>query len=797
MSGLGTVQPMTPAETMQSKDGTVVTIDAETGEVYFDAPKPAVHRSKTAGKFDENLAETCSDGELAAMANDYLDGVNADIQSRQDFIQNRNKGIDLLGLKLDDASTVRGNRQSISRIKNPSLLKACMRSQSMSRGQLLPAAGPAKIQTISGEDEAKDKLARDFGQDFNYFLTDVDREYYEDTDRMLFYRAFEGSGYKKVYRDAILGHPVSRFVSMENLIVSEDARSLHGALRKTHELIYNPVQVQRMQALGGWLDVELGQPMQNLSPARRKVLESQGLSPVSTRSQDTSYTIYEGYFAFGKGDYGFADPLAHDDIPAPYRLTMDRDSRKVLALHRNWNKPDKKYRERDVFVKFGLVPGLGFLDYGFLHLIGNQVRVLTAIWQIMVDKGMLSNFPGGLKVKGVRAATNELNPGLGEWVEVDIGSMTSIKDALMAMPYGEISATFFQLAESIQKDVEALSGTLDIPTGQGTTNTPVGTILAMIEQQSQDLTAVQQRDHRAQKEELRLIRDLFVQHPEDLMHLQRPGSDRKWSDMVAEFTNFDLVPASDPNIPSQAHRILQNQFLATMAEKAPFLFGPAGLRKSMARVLTGTGINDAEDLLDSPANIAKAMASQNQPKGGGSGAAAAAKLQMELPLKQAELALEAEKLKNDKIDVQRKAAQEAAQETNDQKKTDADIQLSNQKIALEAAKLDHDRQALASEHSRGLAELAGTDGGESPEQQQADLEKTKAATFQAMGVGAAGFAKANETVAQGARDTEDFEEGTENGREVPPPAPKPTAGLAGTAKPAKTKPKGKTAKPKG
>lgn len=794
MSGLGTAVPMTDKDRMEASDGTTITIDDD-GNVYFEPPTPAYHRKQDDTKFDQNLAETLDDGALADIANDVLDGVNADILSRSEFISNYNKGVDLLGLKLDDAGTARGNRTSISRIKNPSLLKACMRSQSMSRGQLLPAAGPCKVQTISGESGDEDELARKFENDFNYFLTDIDRGYYTDTDRMLFYRAFGGSAYKKVYRDPILGRPCSRFTSLDSLIVSEDATSLADALRKTNELVYSPVQVARMQAAGGWLDTELGQPMQNISPARRKVLESQGLSAATTRSQDISHTIYETYWSFCPEDYGFDDRRTEGGMPAPYRLVMDRDSRKVLALHRNWKQGDKSFREKEVFVKYGLVPGLGFLDYGFLHLIGNQTRVLTAIWQILVDHGMIANFPSGLKVKGVRMQTNELNPSLGEWPEVDIGGAKSIKDALMGLPYGTIDGTFISLMQEIQKDVDALSGTLDIPTGQGSTNTPVGTILALVEQQAQDLTAVQQRDHRAQRDELRLLRDLFKEHPDDLKCLQRNGSKVDWAEKVQEFDNMDLVPASDPNIPSQAHRILINQFLVSLAEKAPQLFG-SNLQKVAERVLRSVGINDASDLLAPRAEFLAAYKQQQQGKPG-PGAAAAQKLQMELPIKQAELQLEAEKLKNEMVDTKRKAAQEAAQETNDAKKTEADIQLSNQKIALEAAKLEHDRQSLQSEHARGVAELAGAgDGQDSPEQQQADLEKTKAQTFAAMGSGAMGFAKAGETTAQGARDTEDFENGTENGREVPPAAPKATGSLQQPKSKTTTSKRGRKAKPK-
>lgn len=773
MSGLGIAVPMTDDDTKQvASNGMTITI-GDDGEVYFDHPAPAIRRERDPEKFDQNLAETLEDGVLNDIANDYLDGVSADIQSRQDFISNYNKGIDLLGLKLDEASSVRGNRTSISKIKNPSLLKACMRSQSNSRGQLLPAQGPAKVQTISGETTDEDTLARDFQQDLNYFLTEVDRGYYTDTDRMLFYRAFGGSAYKKIYRDPILKRPTSRFMSLDSLIVSEDASDLMDALRKTNELNYSPVQVRRMQKSGAWLDVSLGQPMQNTSPAKRKILESQGLSPVTTRSQDISHTIYEGYWSFDPEDYGFDDPMGEEGMPAPYRVVLDRDSRKVLALHRNWKKGDELFREKQVFVKYGLVPGLGFLDYGFLHLIGNQTRVLTAIWQIMIDKGMLSTFPGGLKVKGIRTATNELNPGLGEWVEVDIGSMKSIKDALMAMPYGEISGQFIQLMEMVQKDVDALSGTLEIPTGQGTTNTPVGTILAIIEQQAQDLTAVQQRDHRSQKDELRLLRDLFVENPEDLRHLQRKGSKRQWVDLVEEFADMDLVPASDPNVPSQAHRILINQFIVSLAEKAPQLFG-SRLQKVASRVLRSVGVNDADDLLAPPAEFLQAYAAQQ--KGGGknqSGQAALQKTQMELPLKQAQLELEEKKLAVEQQDTQRKAADEGAQAQLDQQEVQA-------KILKDKADIAHDQASLASAHTLGMAGLASDN--QADPQAEADLEKTRAQTFAAAGQGAMGFAKAQETVAQGARDAEAIENGEQ------PPTETPDASLAENPQPSTSKP---------
>lgn len=729
-----------PSDPMTSATGMTIVVNDD-GSVDQVFAAPAIRREPSSENFGANLAEEVNGPALSDIANDYMQGVDADIQSRSQFVANYLKGVDLLGLKIEEASGTRGSRQSISRIKNPALLKACVRSQSLARGQLLPAEGPCKVQTISGENTDEDELARNFEQDFNYFLTEVDKSFYPDTDQMLFRRAFAGSAFKKVYRDPILGRATSRAFSFESLIISEDASDLYSALRKTNELLYSPVDVKRMQMVkggGGWRDIPLSMPMQNDNQIRQKINQSQGLAPASTRSQDVSHTIYEGYWFIDPRDYGFDEPMAPEGLPIPYKVVIDRDSKQVLALHRNWKPKDEEFKERQVFVKYGLVPGLGFLDYGFLHLIGNQARVLSAIWQILIDKGMLANFPGGMKAKGVRGSTNEITPGVGEWSEVSIGNSDDIRKVFMAMPYGDISPGLIEMLKIVQADVEALSGTIDIKDNTSGT-TPVGTILAMVEQQAQDLTAVHQRDHRAQKEELCLLRDIFVENPEDLKWLQRKGSKRNWAEMTQEFADMDLVPASDPNIPSQTHRIMLSQYLVSMAEKAPQLFGPKGLRKTAASAMAMVGINDADDYLATVQEIAQAMQPPPPPQKGGSGAgqASLAKAQMELPLKQAQVQVDMQRVQNQEAVNQRQAANEAADAEDRRAKHQSDA-------ALSAAKLELARDEIAAEHAREVASMH-LDNQPDP-QDDADLRAKNASAFAAMGSGAASFAKAGETI---------------------------------------------------
>lgn len=734
-------------------DGMTIEINDD-GSVDFVYPAPAIRRSRSDSddSFGENLAHILPEGALQAIATDYLDGVASDILSRSQFIANYNRGIDLMGLKIEDPSSSRGSRQSISKIKHPALLEACAASTASAQGQLLPAGGPVKVASIGTTTDGQDKLARDFESDFNYYLTEIEKGYYPDTKRGLFLRAYGGTMFKKVYMDPIRRMPVSRCVSLTDLIISEDATDLESALRKTNEILMTSQQVRRMQLLGDWKDVHLGPAQINTSQARRKIMEVSGLAQAQTRQQDVEHTIYEGYGCFDPLDYGLEE-RAPEGLPLPYKVVIDKDSQQVMAVHRNWKKSDEEFRERQVFVKYGFVPGFGFLDLGYLHLIGNQTRALTAILQIMIDKGMLSTFPGGLKAKSIRMSTNEVNPGVGEWPDVDLGPFDDIRKAFMAMPYGEISQTFMALFTSIEQDVKRMGGTLELEIGEGRANVPVGTIMAMLEQQTQQMSAVHKSDHTSQKEELRLLRDLFVENPASLTRLARNPA-RKW-EVGAEFADLNIVPASDPNVPSQMHRIMQSQYILDLAMKAPPLFAGKEI-KTAARVLSAIGVANPESDLASQAEFNQAKQASGKPGKAPAGAAAAAKAAAEAPFKQGELALEDQRITLEREQNQREAAGDAA-----------DAEIKQDELALE-------RNKLASEHTRGLAEIAG-DNAPDP-MVEANLDKTKAQTFQAMGQGAAGFAKANETVQEGVRDQEAYETGAPQPGD---PSPAPASNTSG------------------
>lgn len=700
--GLGAQPTEIPDPTLDTSasDGVGITIN-EDGSVEIGPPE-SPELDPASGKFDENLADKLDSGTLSSVAEDIIEGVQADLMSRSGFIENYNKGLELLGLKIEESTTTRTQKRNVSRVGHPLLLEAVVRFQAQARAEILPAFGPCKVAEIGGSTEEQDQLASDLESDMNYFLTQVDKGYYSDFDRGLFALGFGGNLIKKAYHDPIKRLPLSRSIQIEDFIVSENASDLYDAQRKTHRIFMTAGEIKKMQFAKAYRDIEIGDGQFSNDPTKQKQGDIIGVAFSQNRQQDQEHEIYETYTDIDPARLGYKEKGAPEGLPLPYIMTIDCSSRGVLALRRNWKKGDPQFCERRRFVHYGLIPSFGFLCLGYLHLLGNQTRALRAIWRILIDAGMFANFPGGMKAKSVRTDTNEISPGPGEFVDIDIGPFDNIKDAFMMMPYKDISPTFIQLSEIIGQDSQRMGGLPEMEVGEGRTHIPVGTMMSMIEQATQTMVSVHKRMHSAMQEELSLLKELFSEDPDALARLARDPA-RKWT-VGAEFDNLNLVPASDPNIPSQTHRVQQATALVSLSQSqvGMQLYDQMAVQK---RVLKAIGMNDWQTLV----HPASPQQHQPDPK------TVAAQLDAQG---------KAAQLQADQQENQRKAAHELAQSADEQqaRKQEAQLELfqlhtqkeiASEKAETERLRFAHDfasaHQDRQHEHNlTGLAEAAKT-----------------------------------------------------------------------------------------
>src|SRR5208282_52917 len=146
-----------------------------------------------------NLVDKIDENELSRITEELLTGIDDDIESRREWIEDRALGMKLLGLKIE-LPNVQGASEGapvegMSKVRHPLLLEAVLRFQANARSELLPTDGPVKIRNDStAATEQMDEMATALEMDFNHYLTAVATEYYPDTDRMLFLVGFGGDG---------------------------------------------------------------------------------------------------------------------------------------------------------------------------------------------------------------------------------------------------------------------------------------------------------------------------------------------------------------------------------------------------------------------------------------------------------------------------------------------------------------------------------------------------------------------------------------------------------------------------
>ncbi|HQT62529.1 MULTISPECIES: hypothetical protein [unclassified Acidiphilium] len=581
-------------------------------------PPGAVSDDEPASTFDENLAETIDDFVLAGMATQLVSDIEADEQSRAGWIDEFTEGLRLLGLRMQesrgDAGASTAPLEGMSTVVAPLLLDEVLRAQSTARGELLPADGPVRVVDEStGSGPGRDELADALQKDMNTYLTRVCSEYYPDTDRMLFYAVFCGSGFKKVYRCPIRQRPLSESVDAKDLIVNAGTTDLANAHRITHVIQMRRSDVRRMQLVGAYRDVALGAPMQQARPVEQAQAEISGIDAISQQPNDQNHTIYEVLTEWDLGE-------GPDGLPLPYKITIDKDSRTVLEVRRNWREGDELFRAREMYVRYPFIDAISFYGLGLLHLLGNTSKALTAAMRILIDAGMFSNFPGFLiSDAGARQDTNELRvpPGGGRKVNTN---GRPIRESVMELPYKGPSPVMMQLIDALRNDAKAMAGSAEMPVGDGRAPVPVGTMLAIVEQASKPMSAVHKRMHAAQAKEFQLLVDLLREDPEAFWRDGRRGI-YQWDKetFIQALDAFELAPVSDPNSPTRTHRLLKAQALKMLQQGDPGMYDAEAVDGHILRLLGFSNpaefFNHAQAPTTNPeAELAQAKIAEGQAK---------------------------------------------------------------------------------------------------------------------------------------------------------------------------------------
>ena len=543
--------------------------------------------------FESNLAESIDESELNKIASDLVAGIEADKSSRADWEKTYKDGLKYLGMKFDDERSE--PFEGASGVIHPLLGESVTQFQAQAYKELLPAGGPVKTQVVGNYDSNVELQAQRVKEFMNYQIVHKMEEYDQELDQLLFYLPLAGSAFKKIYYDDNLGRAVSKFVAPEDLIVPYYTTDLESCGRITNIVKLSENEVKKLQNIGFYrnIEVDLGEGQEPKNEELEKLTGMQ--SSYDDSEVAVLYEVHTNLDIPGFEDMGQEGPTG---VKLPYIVTIDSNSNKVLSIRRNFKEDDPLKNKTEYFVHFKFLPGLGFYGFGLTHMIGGLSKASTSIMRQLIDAGTLANLPAGFKTRGIRIRDEDTPLQPGEFRDVDAPG-GSLRESIQPLPFKEPSGTLLNLLGILVDSGKTFASIAEINTGQGNTQAPVGTTMALLERSTKVLSAIHKRLHNAQRKEFKILSSVFKEYlPNEYPYMTTEGN----QEVGAQDFNdrVDIIPVSNPDIFSTAQRIAMAQEMMQLVNSNPQIHGPDGVYESYRRMYAAIGVDNPDQLLVPP-----------------------------------------------------------------------------------------------------------------------------------------------------------------------------------------------------
>ena len=573
-------------------------LDEDTAEqevIELDDGSVVINLKETKGPqedpdFYANMAEYIEQSVLDKLASDYLDLIDVDQESRKQRDKQYEEGLRRTGLGKDapGGATFDG----ASKVVHPVMAEACVDFGATSAKELLPPEGIVKSNIKGVATQDKEEVADRKVNFLNWQLTEQIPEYRDEMEQLLTQLPLGGSQFLKWRFDPEQRRPMCEWVPIDNILLPYSSTNFYTSSRVTEvQDITEDTYLTRIEN-GDYRDIDSSYssdaPLTEQTRSEQANDKIEGKEIPSTNI-DGLRRVYE-ITCFLR--------LQDDDISegkrAPYILTIDESSSKVLSLRRNWEANDEKLEKLDWYVEFKFIPWRGAYAIGLPHLIGGLAAALTGTLRALLDAAHISNSQTMLKLKGGRISgqSDRIEPTQVMEIEGAPG-VDDIRKIAMPMPFNAPSSVLYNLLGWLTDAAKGVVTTSEEKIADANANTPVGTTQALIEQGAKVFSSIHARLHRSQAKSLKIVSR--INH----WYLDEMDNESGEEIEVRDFAyNNDVRPVSDPNIFSETQRLAQNQALLQMATTAPP--GMFDLRSIYRRVLGQLKIPNMEEVLPNP-----------------------------------------------------------------------------------------------------------------------------------------------------------------------------------------------------
>jgi hypothetical protein len=472
------------------------------------------------------------------------------------------------------------------------MAEACVDFAASSSKELLPPDGIVRSNVKGNADRLKEETAARKVDFLNWQLTEQIAEYRDEMEQLLTQLPLGGSQFLKWRWESEQKRPTCEWVPIDNILLPYASTNFYTAQRVTEvQDITEDTFMQRVDA-GIYRDIDTeyssDAPLTEQTRSQEANDKIEGKQNPS-KNIDGLRRVYE-ITCFMRLD----DDEETEGARAPYILTIDETTSKVIGLYRNWEANDEKMEKLDWYVEFKFIPWRGAYAIGLPHLIGGLAAALTGALRALLDAAHINNSQTLLKLKGGRIGgqSDRIEPT--QVVEIEgAPGVDDVRKLAMPMPFNQPSSVLFNLLGWLTDAAKGVVSTAEEKIGQANNNMPVGTAQALIEQGAKVFSAIHARLHRSQAKSLAIVSRINHWYLDEMDN--QSGSEIQVRDFAA---NNDVRPVSDPNIFSETQRVAQNQALLQMATSAPP--GMFDVRAVYRRVLGQLKIPAIDEVLPNP-----------------------------------------------------------------------------------------------------------------------------------------------------------------------------------------------------
>jgi hypothetical protein len=553
--------------------------------------------------FYQNLAdsEEFSPLDLSMLALRYIELAEKDKSARSKRDEQYEDGIRRTGMGNDAPGGA--NFQGASKVVHPVMAEACIDFAARAIKELFPPDGPTRTKILGDVTEEKTAVA-DRKKDFmNWQLTEQIPEFRDEQEQLFTQLPLGGSQFLKIWYDEKQKRPCAQFLPIDNVLLPFSAGSFYTAQRVTEVDDISDHEFKRRINSGLYRDVSYVRVTQDPDQTKPQQATNKIEGKSNDGNEDGLRRVYHVYVDLELDD----DPYTKGES-APYILMIDETDTEVVGLYRNWEEGDETRTKLDWIVEFKFIPWRGAYAIGFPHLIGGLSAALTGALRALLDSAHINNAATLLKLKGAKVSGQSQQVEVTQVAEIEAApGVDDVRKLAMPMPFNPPSPVLLQLLGWLTGAAKGVVTTAEEKIADITSNAPVGTTQALIEQGAAVFSAIHARLHSSQERVLRILSRINRWYLDDM---QRGDMVKDLEVTREDFVRTtDVIPISDPHIFSETQRMAQTQAVMAMMDKNPDLFNRRAVLMRFLKQIKVPGINEL--MTDVPAPEKRDAANEN------------------------------------------------------------------------------------------------------------------------------------------------------------------------------------------